>query len=133
MPNTPTAIPPVSAACYKITGCAINILNTIGPGLNASIYENCLMIELAKQNIGFEAKKEIEIVYDGQKVGSTIVPLIVGKLIVVRCISSNKFNETDYSENIAYLKNLNLPLALLLNFQFGKLQWKKIVVDPERI
>lgn len=123
---------PLQDLCYKVTGCAITVLNTIGPGLDSKIYENCMMIELAKQGLKFEYQRKVDVVYSGQKVGVVTLGLIVNEMLLVDCRSVAFFNETDFSENISYLKLTELPMVLMLNYKFGKLQWKKIAYDPTR-
>ncbi|MDR2863444.1 MAG: GxxExxY protein [Puniceicoccales bacterium] len=123
---------PLQDLCYKVTGCAITVLNTIGPGLDSKIYENCMMIELAKQGLRFEYQRKVDVVYSGKKVGVVTLGVIVNDILLVDCRSAAFFNETDFSENISYLKLTQIPMVLMLNFKFGKLQWKKIAYDPNR-
>jgi GxxExxY protein len=128
------AIPPspLQDLCYKVTGCAITVLNTIGPGLDARIYENCMMLELAKQGVRFEYRRKVDVLYGDQQVGIVTLGVIANELLLLDCRSVANFNETDFSENISYLKLTQLPMVLMLNFKFGKLQWKKITYDPSR-
>jgi GxxExxY protein len=132
-PNAAPFVPsPLQDLCYKVTGCSITVLNTIGPGLDSKIYENCLMIELAKQGLNFEYQRKVDVVYSGQKVGVVTLGLVVNDSLLVDSRSVAFFNETDFSENISFLKLTKLPMVLMLNFKFGKLQWKKIAYDPTR-
>jgi GxxExxY protein len=114
--------------CYKITGCAIDILNALGPGLSENIYSECLKIEMDKRNIAYYSDCACPLIYAQRKVGEVSVPFVVEDRLVVACVVSEHFNETDYSRYISCLRALGLPMALLLNFQFGKLQWRKISV-----
>jgi GxxExxY protein len=123
---------PLQDLCYKVTGCAITVLNTVGPGLDPRIYENCLMIELAKQGLHFEYQPKVDVVYENQKVGAVTLGIVINDLLLVDVKSVAFFNETDFSENVSYLKLKGLPMVLMLNFKFGKLQWKKIANDPNR-
>lgn len=131
-PGVPYTPSPVQDLCYKVTGCAITVLNTIGPGLDDKIYENCMMIELAKQGLTFEYQRKVDVVYSDQKVGVVTLGIIVNEMLLLDCRVAPFFNETDFSENIAYLKMTKLPMVLMLNFKTGKLQWKKIAFDPTR-
>jgi GxxExxY protein len=117
---------------YKVTGCAITVLNAIGPGLDLAIYRKALVLELKKQGIETETEREVRITYDGKLVGKAEIGLIAGGQVLVDLRSHELFQDTDFSENIALLKASQLPMVLMLNFRFGKLQWKKIVFDPTR-
>lgn len=123
---------PLQDLAYKVTGCAITVLNALGPGLDLAVYRKALLIEFKKQGLKVEAERELEFAYEGKTVGKAEVGPIVEGQILVDLRSHERFLETDFSENIAYLKASKLGMALMLNFRFGKLQWKKIAFDPAR-
>ncbi len=123
---------PLQDLAYKVTGCAITVLNAIGPGLDLSVYRKAMLIELKKQGLKVEAGRELEFAYEGKVVGKAEVGPVVEGQILVDLRSHERFLDTDFSENIAYLKSSKLAMALMLNFRFGKLQWKKIAFDPAR-
>lgn len=115
--------------CYKITGCAIDILNTIGPGLPVDVYSACLEIEMEKRGIAYRKDCAFPLTYGGRKVGEIVAPFVVDARLLTACFSTEAFNETDHSRFVSLLRAAELPMALLLNFQFGKLQWKKILSE----
>jgi len=123
---------PLQDLAYKVTGCAITVLNALGPGLDLSVYRKALLIELKRQGLKVEAGRELEFAYEGKVVGKADVGPVVEGQILVDLRSHERFLETDFSENIAHLKASKLAMALMLNFRFGKLQWKKIAFDPAR-
>ena len=132
-PSGPAGAPnPLQDLAYKVTGCAITVLNAIGPGLDLAIYRKALVMELKKQGLETETEREVRITYDGKLLGKAELGLVVGGQLFVDLRSHEHFQETDFSENIALLKASQLPMVLMLNFRFGKLQWKKIVFDPTR-
>lgn len=129
----PSAQPnPLQDLAYKLTGCAITVLNSIGPGLEISVYRKALLLELKKQGFKVEAEREISFTHEGKVVGKAEIGPVVEGQVLIDLRSHERFLETDFSENIAYLKASKLGLALMLNFRFGKLQWKKIAFDPTR-
>lgn len=123
---------PLQDLAYKVTGCAITVLNSIGPGLDLAIYRKALLIEFKKHGIKVESDRELEFTHEGKVVGKAEVGPVVEGQILVDLRSHERFLETDFSENIAYLKASKLGMALMLNFRFGKLQWKKIAFEPTR-
>ena len=132
-PSGPAGAPnPLQDLAYKVTGCAITVLNAIGPGLDLAIYRKALVMELKKQGLETETEREVRITYDGKLLGKAELGLVVGGQLFVDLRSHEHFQETDFSENIALLKASQLPMVLMLNLRFGKLQWKKIVFDPTR-
>lgn len=122
-------ISPLQETCYKITGCAIDILNSLGPGLSRDVYSACLKIEMERRGIEYVRNCAAPLIYAGKGVGEIEVAFVADNRLAIEIFVSENFNETEHSRYYAYLRALNLPMILLLNFQFGKLQWKKIAAD----
>src|SRR5438094_862724 len=57
---------------FQIVGCAMEVLNEIGHGLNEKIYENSLTVEFKLRNIAFNQQCRYEVLYKGQHVGEFI-------------------------------------------------------------
>ncbi len=53
--------------------------------------------------------------------------LIVDKLVIADPKVVSCFNDTHTAKMIGYLAITNLKLAMLINFKFSKLDWKRIV------
>jgi GxxExxY protein len=54
--------------------------------------------------------------------------LLVDDQVVVDPKVVTTFNETPLAQMLGYLNITRLQLALLLNFKFAKLQWKRVVL-----
>lgn len=109
-----------------VIGAAINVLNTLRPGLDEKLYERALVIELRKKGFRCEVQKGFEVRYDGQCIGTLIPDLIVeGKVIVDPKVVSD-FNENHLAQMLGYLNITGLETALLLNFKYAKLGIKRV-------
>ena len=76
----------------KIIGCAMKVHRVIGPGFPEIIYMRCLQIELKNSGLNFETEVERDIFYEGIKVGSRRLDLIVelwANAVVDRIIAPN--------------------------------------------
>lgn len=60
-----------------IIGCAFKVHGTLGPGFLEKVYENALVHELRKAGIEVRSQAEIEVYYDGAKVGNYVADLLV--------------------------------------------------------
>ena len=64
----------------KIIGCAYHVYNHMGFGFLESVYEKCMMIELARSGLHAEAQKPIEATYEGVVVGDFIADIVVERM-----------------------------------------------------
>ena len=103
------------------------VLNELGPGLDEKLYENALVIELRKRGFTVSQQKKFPVYYDEQLIGTLVPDLIVDDLVIADPKVVTAFNETHISQMLGYLSITNLNLALLLNFKYAKLDWKRVV------
>ena len=106
---------------HDIIGAGMKILNELKPGLDEKIYENALAIEIVEMGYEIDQQLKHPVYYKEQKVGTLIPDLIVDKKVVTA------FNENHIAKMTGYLAITGLKLALLLNFKYAKLEWKRIV------
>ena len=111
----------------SIIGAAMKVLNTLRPGLDEKLYENALVIELRKRGHRVEQQRQFPVHYDGQLIGTLIPDLIVDDLVIVDPKVVTAFNDTHLAQMLGYLNITQLNLALLINFKFAKLDWKRVV------
>ena len=111
----------------SIIGAAMKVLNTLRPGLDEKLYENALVIELRKRGHRVEQQSPFPVHYDGQLIGTLIPDLIVDDLVIVDPKVVTAFSDTHLAQMLGYLSITQLNLALLINFKFAKLDWKRVV------
>jgi GxxExxY protein len=69
---------------YRIIGCAIEVHKHLGPGLLESIYHNCMMDELLRNDLAFQSHVAVPINYKGRQLAEPLrLDLLVEDLIVV--------------------------------------------------
>lgn len=105
----------------------MKVLNTLKPGLDEKAYENALVIELRKRGHRVDQQKRFEVRYDGALVDILVPDMIVDDLVVADPKVVEAFTETHIAKMQGYLTITNLRLALLLNFKFADLRWKRVI------
>jgi GxxExxY protein len=110
-----------------IIGAAMTVLNSLRPGLDEKLYENAMVIELRKRGHRIQQQRQFPVHYDGQLIGTLIPDLIVDDLVIADPKVVSAFNDTHLAQMIGYLNITGLKLALLLNFKYAKLEWKRVV------
>jgi GxxExxY protein len=117
----------------KIIGAAMQVLNTLKPGLDEKIYENALVLELKTAGHLIEQQRQFSVIYREFNVGTLIPDLIVDGTAIVDSKVVSAFTDTHTAQMTGYLAITGLSLAILINFKNAKLEWKRIVrQDPKR-
>lgn len=102
---------------YAITGCAIRVHKTLGPGLLESIYEKCLKYELEKQGFQVKQQCQISIIYDELEFDCHLkLDLFVENLIAIELKTVESLLPIHEAQVITYMNLLKCPQALLINF-----------------
>ena len=97
------------------------------PGLDEKLYENALIIELAKRGHRAEQQKSFSVHYDGHFIGRMTPDVIVDDLVIVDPKVVDDFNKDHFAQMLGYLAISGLEVVLLVNFKHASLQWKRIV------
>lgn len=107
----------VNDIAYKIVGCAIEVHKQLGPGLLENIYERCLKYELELNGLKVRSQIPVEVIYKGKKIDSDLrLDLLVEDLVIVELKAVETMLPLFQAQLITYLKLLNKPKGLLINF-----------------
>ena len=109
----------------KIIGCAMKVHRVIGPGFPEIIYMRCLIIELKNSGLSCEAEVERDIYYEGIKVGSRRLDLLVDNKVIVELKAVTEVEPLFYNQIINYLKIFKIEIGLLINFGNISLQYRR--------
>ncbi len=101
---------------HRVIGLAIEVHRTLGPGMLESLYEEALTIELAAAGLAFERQKEIAVPYKGVPLRGQRLDLLVENCLLVELKSVTQLTTIFEAQTLAYLRAIDQPLALLLNF-----------------
>lgn len=110
----------------------MDVLNELKPGLDERLYERALTLELTMRGHTVVTQRQFPVFYRGELIGSLVPDMIVDDLVIVDPKVVSSFVDNHFAQMIGYLAITNLQLALLLNFKFAKLQWKRVVREDLR-
>ena len=113
---------------HRIVGCAMEVLNVLGHGLNEKPYENAMVVEFGLQNIPFKQQPRFNVVYKEVTVGEYVPDLICFGQVVVDAKTIDKINDHELGQMLNYLKLTGLKVGLIINFKRAKLEWKRVVL-----
>ena len=107
---------------YEIIGAAIEVHRDKGPGLIESIYERCLLHELSLRNIPTVTQRLVRVEYKGMVFDEPLrFDLLVGNCLLVELKTVQEVLPIHKAQLLSYMKLLNIPLDLLINFHEMKL------------
>ncbi|MDR9502298.1 MAG: GxxExxY protein [Desulfurivibrionaceae bacterium] len=101
----------------RILGAAVEVHKILGPGLLESAYEEALCHELTLRGVSYERQKSVPVAYKGVNLSCGYrLDLLVENKIVVELKAVKQFEPVFEAQLLTYLKQLDLWLGLLLNF-----------------
>ncbi len=100
-----------------IVDSAMKIHKELGPGLLESVYEVVLARALEKRGLQVAGQKPIRFEYDGMVFEDGFrVDLLVDGRVIVELKSVEKLAPVHSKQLLTYLRLMNLPVGLLINF-----------------
>lgn len=115
---------------FKIRGAFFKVYNELGFGHKEIIYKRALAKELIKLNIVFETEKQLEVMYDGEKVGIYQPDFVVDGKIIVEA-KAIPFVPSHLELQLSnYLKGTGLKLGFFVNFGGQTLDIRRRIWTP---
>lgn len=100
----------------KIIGCAFRVHNVLGPGFLEKVYENAMMIELAKVGVLAAQQFPVPVFYDGQRVGEYFADIFVENEVICELKAGEAVARSHEVQLVHYLTATGKPFGLLINF-----------------
>jgi GxxExxY protein len=111
-----------SGLTESIIGAAIDVHRDKGPGLIESIYEWCLTKEFELRGLACVSQRLVVIEYKGFTREEPLrFDMLVKGCVLVEAKTVEKILPIHKAQLLSYMKLLNVPLGLLINFHEMKL------------
>jgi GxxExxY protein len=108
---------PTSLKINRVTGVIlderIRLHREIGPGVLESVYEVVLAKRLRHRGLVVERQKVVPLTIDGEVFR---IDLFVDNIVLVELKSVEELHPVHFKQTLTYLRLLQLPLGLLVNF-----------------
>jgi GxxExxY protein len=111
-----------------VVGAAYEVANVLGAGFLEKVYERAITRELVIR--GFEVRNQASfpVLYKGQRAGEYVADLVVADQVLVELKCVERFASLHVAQCINYLKASGLRVAVLINFQRPKVEWRRVVL-----
>ena len=111
-----------SGLTHEIIAAAIEVHKDKGPGLLESIYEWCLIKKLELRGLAVRNQKSVIIRYKGfEKEEPLKFDVLVEECVQVEIKAVETVHPIHKAQLLSYMKLLDVPLGLLINFNVLKL------------
>ena len=117
MLRVPSPLPPeLEALVTRIVDAGYTVHNILGPGFKESIYEKAFCRELELRGLRFECQKKIAVEYKGLKIHGQKIDLIIEDKVLVELKAVPRLRALHKRQVVSYMKTMNLPIGLVMNF-----------------
>jgi iron complex transport system substrate-binding protein len=97
--------------------CGFKVHERLGPGLLESVYEAVLAQSLALRGLAVERQKPVPIQLDGLTINEGFrADLLVERRLLIELKSVERLGPVHAKQVLTYLRLMDLPLGLLMNF-----------------
>jgi GxxExxY protein len=108
---------------HDVIGAAIEVHKDKGPGLLESIYQWCLSRELELRGYDVRSQKSVVIRYKGfEREDPLKFDVLVNSCLLVEVKAVEKVHPIHKAQLLSYMKLLDVPLGLLINFNVERLK-----------
>ena len=100
-----------------VINCGLSLHQQVGPGLIESVYEQALADRLISSGLRVDRQKPVSIVIDGKTYAEAFrYDLLVEDVLLIELKSIEKLGPVHIKQTLTYIRLMNLPIGLLLNF-----------------
>jgi len=111
----------------RTVGAIYEVANVLGAGFLEKVYQRALVNELTRRGVRALPQAAFSVQYKGDSVGEYFADIVVEDRLVVEIKCVDHFSGEHTAQCINYLKASGLKLALLVNFQKPRVEWKRVV------
>ena len=114
--------PKANSLTETIIGGAVEVHKSLGPGLTEPAYEWCLLREFELRGLPTVDQKIVRISYKGFVREEPLrFDVLVDGCVLIECKAVQAVLPIHVAQMLSYMKILDVPVGLLINFNVGRL------------
>jgi len=115
---------------YRIMGACFEVYKEMGCGFLEAVYQECLEMEFAANDIPFVPQVELKLNYKGRPLKQVYIPdFICFDRIILEIKAVTELSDAHRAQVHNYLKATGYKLGLLVNFgHYPKVEYERIVL-----
>jgi aspartyl-tRNA(Asn)/glutamyl-tRNA(Gln) amidotransferase subunit B len=112
---------------YKLMSLLFEVHNKLGPIYKEKNYQDAIEVILKREGISYEREKNVKLKFENLEVSDFFVDFVIDNKIVLEVKTKPFISNDDIRQASRYIKSLNLPLAIIVNFKHQRLGFKRVV------
>jgi GxxExxY protein len=84
---------------------------------------------LTRPGISAQSQVRFPVFYKGRRIGDFVPDLLIERQLIVELKCVECFSNEHLAKCLNYLRASKLHLALLVNFQHPKVEWRRVILD----
>lgn len=120
---------PLKNETFRILGACMEVHNELGVGFQEVVYKDALEIEFKMKKILFEREKSFKIIYKEITLDRYyVVDFFVFGNVILELKADRSELKNHSPQVLNYLASSKCRIALLVNFGFDRLQYKRFIL-----
>ncbi len=108
-------------------GVLFSVHNELGPSLLEKYYQRGIEKLLKQREFNFLREVAVNILLEGEIIGKYYLDFLDEDLVILEVKASPKNRARFNKQAVAYMKQLDVPLAIMANFRSRRLNYKRII------
>jgi iron complex transport system substrate-binding protein len=107
----------IEAIARTVVDCGFQLHRDVGPGLLESVYQVLMLASIRDRGLGVSKEVVVPITFKGVVIDNAFkADLIVENQLLIELKSTERVALVHSKQVLTYLRLLNMPLGLLMNF-----------------
>jgi len=112
---------------YRLMSLLFEIHNKLGSIYKEKNYQNAVEEIFKRENIPYQREKNIKLKFENLEISDFFADFVIDNKILLEIKAKSFIAQDDIRQVSRYIKSLNLPLGIVVNFKRQKLEFKRIV------
>jgi len=112
---------------YILMGILFEVHNKLGTKYQEKHYQKAIEIKLKELNIPYKREVKVNVEFGKENLGEFFIDFIIDNKIILEIKKIWKITQDDIKQVLRYLKATKLKLAILANFKYRRLEYRRVL------
>ena len=108
-------------------GILFEVHNKLGTKYQEKHYQKAIEIKLKELNIPYKREVKVNVEFGKENLGEFFIDFIIDNKIILEIKKIWKITQDDIKQVLRYLKATKLKLAILANFKYRRLEYRRVL------